>query len=262
MTKTNRILLFLACLSGLALAWPACAPGGVVASCPCNLTDENLTYVLNSDLTSSGTCIGLYYPNLNNTLDCQGHSITGSAIGIGVYVFDAHYTHITNCHVSNFTYGFAVTAAEVWIYNNTVEDSTTGVFMNSDADCLLSNNTILGCGTGVYSASSSSLNIRNNLVCGSYFEDFRCAGNNFVAGSNSIFDTNVTCTAITQTSTCPVPTPTITPYDGQGFIQPAPRLTTSPASCDPVLIVMGFMFLIVLACLVNGALSAGGKGVR
>ncbi len=122
---------------------PACAPDWVVSSCGCVLTVPG-DYTLGSDLnyTDYGDCIDINPGASGATLDCHGHSVTGSENGQGI-VINANDVTVRNCNVANFSNGI--------------------VSYTSDGSSIIGNNaTLNGYGMGLYGFTNGT--VRDNIV--------------------------------------------------------------------------------------------------
>ncbi|NOQ56037.1 MAG: DUF2341 domain-containing protein, partial [Nanohaloarchaea archaeon] len=111
------------------------------------LSNENGQYLLNNDVSSSGTCFIIGADNI--TLDCQGHTINYSQSGIGYGVeLTSGFDNITikNCNI---------------VQGSEIEDSSA-VYLSSSWDSLLLNNTITTFGDSAYGLYLS--NSKNNTV--------------------------------------------------------------------------------------------------
>ncbi len=65
-----------------------------------NLTDHNDEYILNQDLTSSGTCFIVEGDNV--TLDCDGYSLTGDDTGYGVNATNVKNFTLKDCRIVDY----------------------------------------------------------------------------------------------------------------------------------------------------------------
>ena len=150
-----------------------------ISSCQ-NLTIENATYVLTSNVSSTGTCFNVKANNV--TLDCAGftinYSYSGTVAGYGVNVTNYNFITIKNCVIKE---GISTTSSKYPIYfrganngtidNNTITASGTyghGIYLylNSNYNAL-SSNTITTSGSdgfGIYLDQSLKNNLTNNQV--------------------------------------------------------------------------------------------------
>ncbi|MBW6461507.1 MAG: DUF2341 domain-containing protein [DPANN group archaeon] len=117
-----------------------------------SLSDENRQYLLNNDVSASGTCFTIDADNI--TLDCQGYIINYSQSGVGYGVeVNSGYDNITvkNCNI--------VQGSET--------DNSYAVDLSSSWDSVLLNNTITTVGDNSYGIYFS--NSKNNTVYNTYF---------------------------------------------------------------------------------------------
>ena len=143
-----------------------CSHIEIIESCPANLNQENKTYILNSDLSSTGTCITF---NTNNiTLNCDGHSITGNGTGDGVNLNKKINDTVENCTISNFEraiytgYGLA---DNVIIRNNILTENRIGFYCIYIGNFEITGNSVShNTVTGISSFQSGPAMIKNNTV--------------------------------------------------------------------------------------------------
>ncbi|HCX25141.1 MAG TPA: hypothetical protein DHN29_24735, partial [Cytophagales bacterium] len=164
-----------------------CAPGEM-----CNQDDEcveptyldectNLfdwyggVYVLETDLASNGKCIEFHSQGV--TLDCQGHSITGSGRGTGIRLDNTAI--VKNCEVSNFQTGIYVSQENaVVLSENILHDNVNGIQLY---------------GEGEYSRPFHEF--LDNVMCLNTEQDFLCnAELRDLSGEGNFFD-NALCDA-------------------------------------------------------------------
>jgi hypothetical protein len=125
--------------------------GSTVTSCR-ELNLANTIYLLQNNVSSSGTCFNVTVDNV--TLDCQGYKINYSSevAGSGVYVENYNLTQVKNCEVDKTNYSCERSPAIYFINSNngTIQYNiiTTGS-LNSD---------------GVRLINSSNDNVTNNLI--------------------------------------------------------------------------------------------------
>lgn len=132
-----------------------------VVQCGQTLTgDTNLT----GDLSSNGTCFTIV--NDSVTLDCAGHTITGNASGIGVFVQNVNNTLIENCTLRNFTDGVKIqgNAYDNTVRNNTVDNCTLGTrLVDTVRNTTYINNTFVNCTDDIVAQ-------KNQPVAGAVYE--------------------------------------------------------------------------------------------
>jgi len=85
--------------SGVSGATPTPTPSPITG---CGTINSPGYYVLQNNLSASGTCITITSGGSNSTLDCNGKTITGSGSGYGIYLTSATGVTIKNCVVKNF----------------------------------------------------------------------------------------------------------------------------------------------------------------
>ena len=134
--------------------------------CVCGVLNvPNYVCNVTSDLNSTGTCFTVSAANV--TIECNGHSITGSnaASSYGAYTSQPK-TKIRNCNISNFDYGIRLAGA-----NGTAENITAvnnnwgiGIFYGSY-------NTVSGC-----TASARPSGIAIDIFSGDYNTVSGCTG--------------------------------------------------------------------------------------
>ncbi|MBN2203145.1 MAG: VCBS repeat-containing protein [Candidatus Aenigmarchaeota archaeon] len=106
------------------------------------------TCVLNQDLTES-----VQIESNNIVFDCNGHSITGSRTGNGIYMYYADYATVRNCKISNFTYGIRTYNADYGnIENNVIfENLDRGIYIYyGNGNFMVNNDIILNNNYGIY----------------------------------------------------------------------------------------------------------------
>lgn len=141
--------------------------------------EDTRTCVLNQDLNDS---VGTGESNI--TLDCDGHSMSGSDTGYGINVYEKDNITIKNCVVSRFSYGIYLSHSDgIKLINNTVSKNGFGIFIhNSNANTLINNTVNLNQYIGVWFISTanstiSGSNISNNSLGGLIFDT---SGNNMI----------------------------------------------------------------------------------
>ncbi len=138
----------LAVLLGMLLMLPILA-----TALDCSAIGKNGTIysdtVLSDNLFSQGKCLTIGRDNI--TLDCAGHSITGSGVETGVYVFGRKGVNVINCVLSNFSYGLHVSHSESSFFTeNTITGCYIGIMATSSFGLVFQKNSADRNGQGVY----------------------------------------------------------------------------------------------------------------
>ena len=118
-----------------------------ISQCGVDITTPNTVYTFTSDSTSSGDCVDVDADNV--TIDCEGHSITGTGGTNGVWSGSSG-TVVENCTFSDFAYGVSF------------EDVDGGVIKNSD----MNSNDL----AGILLLDSTGDNVYDNLLYENYAE--------------------------------------------------------------------------------------------
>ncbi len=193
-------------------------------------------YYLDSDLNSTGSdCID-FNGGSGSTLDCQNHSITGTAqSGNGISLNSVSGVTIENCNVSNFGYGIMLQGASnnniltnntansnsegialwwggasnnIFIGNTASGNADSGFYLGSAINNSLTGNTALGnLGYGIYLGSSSNNNFTTNTACWNQGGNVYCDAGQNDEGSNicTPYGGTVCSDSITCNSGCPPP---------------------------------------------------------
>jgi hypothetical protein len=148
-----------------------------IAGCGFNITQNT---ILEDDLVCSGNGLGIGASSI--FLDCSGHSINGSGIGMGVYS-NKNYAAIRNCNVNNFSNAFYIWASS----NNVTNCNSTGGGNEAIYIWFSGNHIFTNCNIskGVYAAFSNNNNFINSSIGGSAFFDASSSGTRFI---NSILN--------------------------------------------------------------------------
>ncbi|MBI2549373.1 S8 family serine peptidase [Candidatus Woesearchaeota archaeon] len=91
----------------------------------CQVLNESTVYVLEEDMTVSGTCFTVTADDL--TLDCQLHRITGNGTGTGVSFFNNSLVTIKNCVFEQFDTGLDVYESFIRVETTLLEKSNRGI---------------------------------------------------------------------------------------------------------------------------------------
>jgi len=81
-----------------------------------DLAGPDRTYNLTIDLNATGTC--MYVRASNVSLNCNGHTITGSQAGWGINISDSDYINIQDCKIRNFSRAISVQNTNLSLFNN------------------------------------------------------------------------------------------------------------------------------------------------
>lgn len=106
----------------------------------------------------------------NITLDCDGHSITGSGGGYGIYLKDKSGVTIKNCSANNFHHDiYLYNSSNNVFFNNIVTNKynkyASGIyFYNSSNNTLIDNTAISNGGFGIYLYRSGDTTLINNTM--------------------------------------------------------------------------------------------------
>lgn len=138
--ETSRSLLSIA--GFVLIATIAASPAFGVQCGDIIQTDLKLT----SDLNCSGTALRVFGPlpgAPNITIDLNGHNITGNGTGMGIFIFEGRMTLKGKGRISNFETAVSlVTAADVVIYDLTIESNLAGIVLSRSSKVRIFDNTI------------------------------------------------------------------------------------------------------------------------
>lgn len=130
-----------------------------------DLNVPNTNYLINQDLSSTGSCINITVPGAN--VNCQGHSITGNA---AVWVQKTGAT-LSNCRIYGFdssSYALKVigkSPASVTIKDSVFNNGLYGIYVAPEAGISANNISVNNNVYGIYFNNSNS----GNLVTSSTF---------------------------------------------------------------------------------------------
>jgi len=115
------------------------------------------TYVLTSDITTSGDCLLITADGI--TLDGNGYNITGDGTGIGVDIISSTGVTVKNLNVSNFNFGIYIGSSNGnTITNNTISNITQyALNLYGSSNNLVSSNYISFSDNGIHIDESSSM---------------------------------------------------------------------------------------------------------
>ncbi|MFH1470357.1 MAG: NosD domain-containing protein [Candidatus Micrarchaeota archaeon] len=125
----------------------------IIFSIPCSSIGVNgsvySSITLTQDLESTEDCLSIGANNV--TLDCAGHTLTGSRVGTGIRIFGRNGVDVRNCRVSNFNYGiYASLSDSSTIQWNTVTECYIGIFTSSSSSISIDKNSVEKNGQGIY----------------------------------------------------------------------------------------------------------------
>jgi parallel beta-helix repeat protein len=149
-------------------------------------SDTTLTY----DLTNcSGN--GLNIAAAGVTLDCNGHTISGSGSSTGVNVSNSDSAVVHNCTITNFNNGIGLDLSDnVDLTYNNITGGATGIFVFQSATATIQNNDISRTSTNGITLSETG----NNIIVNNNIHDNSYVGISMLStsGSNNITLNNVT----------------------------------------------------------------------
>lgn len=126
------------------------------------------------------------------TLDGNGHTITGSKTGNGVYVYRRTGVTIKNLTVKTFITGISIGySSNISLMNNYVLNNSVGVNLWSSSDTTLINNTANSNGTGIRMSGAGNNTLSGNIMSGNSSLNFNIAGSDFLHYNNNIDTTNL-----------------------------------------------------------------------
>ena len=106
-------------------------------SCGFEITKDT---TLDSDLSCSDTALTIVADNI--VLDCDGHVITGTGMGVGILAENRNFVTIKNCTIRNFSDGVKLDSTnQSMLLENTAQDNAVSGFyiLKSNENTLLSN---------------------------------------------------------------------------------------------------------------------------
>jgi len=132
----------------------------------------------------------------NIILDCNGHSITGTGTGNGIYLSSKSGVTVKNCNVAGFSYGIRLYSSS----NNTITGNTASsntqygiyLYVSSNYNNVINNtvnNTVSNNGAGIMASGSyntiSNNQILNNIGSGiSFGAHYNTISNNTISGND------------------------------------------------------------------------------
>jgi len=141
------------------------------------LNSPNTVYILEDDLSTSGTCFNILAENV--TLDCNGYQIVHSIDTIGYGIFsNADYTTIQNCNIAGgnpgleYVYGIFLSEANyAQVTNNTIQDIGSlgaGIYFETSSHNYIHQNNFTsetnGAGAYLYSESINNTLYNNTFL--------------------------------------------------------------------------------------------------
>ena len=201
-----------------------------------NIFQNNSAYYLTSSFTNTTAAYCLNITGFNDTIDCQGYTITGSVSNNGIAEYwpsGAHYQNntIKNCNVNTWSFGFSLNyASNTTLINNTANfnaghafdcsNGNSNTYINNTANYnsasgygmdftsspnnTLINNTASGEGWGITFTLSSSNNeiLINNTICNTTSIGlWLWSGQNISVTGGSIFNNTLDYTMQSATNT-------------------------------------------------------------
>ncbi len=152
--------------------------------------------VMSSDITECAEGVVLEADGI--TLDCNGHSISGTGRSEGIAVSGRSNIQVVNCEVSGFTAGIMVTGgAGNRVENNKVHDNENfGIYLSGTGEGNLLNNRVYGNGqVGIKFTQVENFDVTTNNICGntgSFANDVMCLSSSGLGGVN-VFDNEQDC---------------------------------------------------------------------
>ena len=136
---------------------PTCGCVGATQTFVCGGTVTE-SCILNCDLTSSGTCFIVGVDDI--TIDCKGHSITGTDSGNGVSFGAYSGVTVKNCVIEHYSAGIhAGSASNAMFQDNTIRYAgDTGIRMIGVSSSTVTGNTLTDSNNGVTLSGGSSGN--------------------------------------------------------------------------------------------------------
>jgi len=138
------------------------------------------------DITSNASC--LIINNSNVTLNCQGHSITGSSLGYGINLTNINNSLIKNCRIINFTKAITLASSHSNnLTNNTLLDNTDGMVLTSSSNNQIINNNINHSAQFGIDLVLSDNNLLSNNLLNIFASGIQLSN----SSSNTILDNNI-----------------------------------------------------------------------
>lgn len=145
-------------------------------ACGSDITSDT---TLSGDIGPCSTPVGLRISNNNITLDCAGHTVSGTSVPFSAGIVSSGFTGITikNCNVTGFFQGIYIDfGSNVNLAGNTLDGNTFGIFVQRTSGATFSSNTANGnsqdgvfMGFGASGNTLTSNTANNNAFYG--FED-------------------------------------------------------------------------------------------
>ncbi len=130
------------------------------------IQEQKSTTYIEEDTTLDSDIIGSVEISVSGViLDCNGHNITGTGSGYGIYLYNKTNTTIRNCNISNFSYGIYLGGSGSLyntISNNNVFANEYGLFIQSSS----------------WSPQSSNNYIFNNQIYSNVYQGMELYGTN------------------------------------------------------------------------------------
>jgi parallel beta-helix repeat protein len=114
----------------------------LVGSQPVSATTGTMTLLVNTTLTEDHAG-NIVVAADHITLDCGGHTVTGTGSGIGILLQGRTGIAVKNCHVAGFTNGFVINGSSFnhLVGNTSTDNSERGFFTTFSNDNILTRNT-------------------------------------------------------------------------------------------------------------------------
>ena len=118
------------CSGGVCSA-PVAGPYDI-DSCGVTLSESGQTYTLISDISDSSTCITVNVDSVS--IDLNGHTISGSGSGSGVYVDGVNYVNVYGGSINGFSEGVYLRNSYYgYVYDNNFDSNSYAVLLYRDS---------------------------------------------------------------------------------------------------------------------------------
>ncbi len=124
----------------------------------CRTIASSGTYGLTGNIITSSTCFDIMVSNV--TVDCNGHSVTGSGSNAAFRMSGVNNVNVTNCRIAQFQYGVQASGGNnISVSSTSISTVGAGVALNSTSGSHIHNVTV-----GRYSSYGFSLNGTTNSI--------------------------------------------------------------------------------------------------